>query len=397
MKRSLLILLTLFSLLPLTACRRRIMPDAEQIVYETYRQELPVTEPTEAPTTEPPEPTEPPEQHSEQPTQPSASETAQTPPPTVPAENGATVPSTEPTEPMEITVTLDANRGSCSVQELRVSVGAPYGRLPVAERSGFTFTGWFDSRNGGTRIDETTLVTVSQAHTLYAHWAARAGYAVIFDPNGGRLPSEESERLVYAGDAYGELPAPTRRGYDFAGWYTEKENGSAVQATDLFSETGTQTLYAHWDYNPFDYWSFFLENTTQQVYSCQQKSVYVEYDADGVTASYCSLLSAVGSYSVAQNREDMNVTDDWVLEKNPNVIVKIVSDFGTASGAYASMAARFPGAWILVVPGEAIYGSEAQQLYYRICFGKLLYPEWYTEAQPEVVGAELGVGGSIYG
>lgn len=400
MKRILLLVLLLFSVLSLTACRKRIMSDAEQIVYETYRQEVPVTEPTEVPTTEPSEPTEPPEQPSEQPTQPSVDEAEPIEPSSVPSEDGATVPSTEPTEPpepVEVTVTLDANKGNCSVQELSVSVGAPYGRLPVAERSGFTFTGWFDSRNGGTRIDEATIVTVSQDHTLYAHWSARAGYAVLFDPNGGRLPSEETERLVYAGDAYGELPVPTRRGYDFSGWYTEKENGSAVQATDLFSGSETQTLYAHWDYNPFDYWSFFLENTTQQVYSCQQRSVYVEYDTDGVTAGYCSLVSAVGSYSVAQNREDMNVTDDWVLEKNPDVIVKIVSDFGSAGAAYSAMAARFPGYRILIVPSAAVYGSDAQQLYYRICFGKLLYPEWYTEAQPDTVAAELGVSGSIYG
>ena len=211
------------------------------------------------------------------------------------------------------------------------------------------------------------------------------------------MASEEAQRLVYTGDAYGELPVPTRRGYDFSGWFTDAESGSAVLPTDLFTETDTQTLYARWEYDPFDYWTFFLENTTQQVYSCQQKSVYIEYDADGVTAAYCSLVSAIGSYSVAQNREDMNVTDEWVLEKNPDVIVKIVGDFANASAVYGSMSARFPGYRVLIVPSAAVYGTDAQQLYYRICLGKLLYPEWYTEAQPDTVAAELGVSGSIYG
>ena len=61
------------------------------------------------------------------------------------------------------------------------------------------------------------------------------------------------------------------------------------------------------------------------------------------------------------------------------------------------MCARFPGYRVLVVPGAAVYGSDVQTLYYQIYFGKLLYPEWYTEADISTVAAELGVSGSIYG
>lgn len=400
MKRILSFLLMLLLLFSLTACRRRITPDAEQVIHETYLQETPVTEPTEEttePSTEPS--TEPPAEPSTQPPE-TVSSSAPTEPETTPAEGGQPEPSTEPTEPtqtVEVTVTFDANRGTCAQESTVVQVGSAYGDLPAAERSGFTFTGWYDSKNGGTRIDSATVVTASEDHTLYAHWAARAAYVVIFDANGGRLPPEEQERLIYAGDAYGELPVPTRRGYDFLGWSTAPEGGDAVLPTDVFSGAETQTLYAQWRYNPFDYWSFFLENTTQQVYSCQQKSVYLEFDEDNVTTNYCALISATGSYNVAQNREDMTVTDEWVLEKNPDVIVKVVGDMGSADAVYHAMCARFPGYRVLVVPGAAVYGSAAQTLYYQICFGKLLYPEWYTEADTDTVAAELGVSGSIFG
>lgn len=396
MKQKIVILIgCILLLLPLTACRRRIMPDAERTIYETFLQETAVTEqPTEAP----PESTEP-STESEAPTEaPTISDTTETA--DASDGNGREVPLPEPTEqtqPTELTVTLDANRGACAQERLTVSTGKPYGTLPIAERVGYTFTGWYDSKNGGNRVESTTVVTAAQDHTLYAHWSARAGYAVLFDPNGGRMASEDTERSVYAGDTYGELPVPSRRGYDFEGWYTDAEGGTAVLPTDLFVGNATQTLYAHWRYNPFDYWSFFLENTTQQVYSCQQKSVYPEFDADGVTAGYCSLISAIGSYSIAQNREDPNVTDEWVLEKNPDAIVKIVGDFGNAAAFYSAMSARFPGYRVFVVPSAAVYGSDAQQLYYRIYLGKLLYPEWYTQADMDTIAAELGVGGSIYG
>ena len=100
---------------------------------------------------------------------------------------------------------------------------------------------------------------------------------------------------------------------------------------------------------------------------------------------------------MAQNRADLDVTAEWVMEKGPDVIVKVVSDMGAAAASYGAMTARFPGCRVLIVPGEAVYGSATQTLYYQLCFGKLLYPEWYAEVDTAVVAAELGTGGSIYG
>lgn len=400
MKRILLAVLPILLLLSLTSCRRRIMADAEQVIQETYLQETPETMPTEPPTeppTEQTEATEPPEPAVEQPSETDATAAPEPSEETVPGKGETEPEPTEPTEKVSVTVRFEPNHGSCGQESATVTVGDEYGSLPTAERDGFTFTGWYDRKNGGNRIDGATIVTTAADHTLYAHWSARSGYAVTFDANGGRLASDAAERLVYVGDTYGELPVPIRRGYDFSGWFTEAESGSMVQASDVFTAGSEQVLYAHWSYNPFDYWSFFLENTTQQIYSCQQKSVYVEFDEDHITTNYCSLISATGSYNVAQNREDMTVTDDWVLEKNPDVIIKLVSDMGSAASAYSAMSARFPGYRVLVLPSTAVYGSDAQVLYYRIAFGKQLYPEWYTEADMDTVSAELGASGSIYG
>lgn len=400
MKKFLVCFMAAVLLLLLGGCRRRIMPEAEQVIYETYLQQT--TEPSEAPDEPATEETQPPSVPETEPPVQEPDETAsaeQTTAATRPAEGGDPGPQepTQPPQPTEITVTLNANQGQCAVETVSAQVGAAYGDLPDATRGGYTFTGWYDRKNGGTRIDSATVVTLTADHTLYAHWAARAGYAVHFDPNGGRLSSDERERLVYSGDVYGDLPVPTRRGYSFNGWFTAADGGTQVRTEDCFSGSENQTLYAQWTYDPYDYWSFVLENTTEQVYSCQQRSVYLEFDADNVTTNYCALISATGSYNVAQNREDMNVTDEWVMEKGPDVIVKVVSDMGAAAASYGAMTARFPGCRVLIVPGEAVYGSATQTLYYQLCFGKLLYPEWYAEVDTAVVAAELGTGGSIYG
>ena len=51
---------------------------------------------------------------------------------------------------------------------------------------------------------------------------------------------------VIFGDTYGELPEPTREGYTFDGWYTEKDGGKLVEAGTEVSDKTAHTLYAHW-------------------------------------------------------------------------------------------------------------------------------------------------------
>lgn len=69
-------------------------------------------------------------------------------------------------------------------------------------------------------------------------------YQIYFDSNGGSSPV--NNKKVVQGQAYGELPEPTRTGYFFDGWYTAKSGGTQIVATTIVTITGDQTLYAHW-------------------------------------------------------------------------------------------------------------------------------------------------------
>ena len=46
--------------------------------------------------------------------------------------------------------------------------------------------------------------------------------------------------------AYGELPALSRDGYIFDGWYTAVRGGAKVEAATIVKITSAQTLYARW-------------------------------------------------------------------------------------------------------------------------------------------------------
>ncbi|MDO5812479.1 MAG: InlB B-repeat-containing protein [Bacillota bacterium] len=53
-----------------------------------------------------------------------------------------------------------------------VTYDQSYGRLANVERPGYTFVGWFTEENGGSEINESTIVKITQNTSIYAHWTA---------------------------------------------------------------------------------------------------------------------------------------------------------------------------------------------------------------------------------
>lgn len=71
-------------------------------------------------------------------------------------------------------VTFDAQGGSVTPASKSVTYGQPYGSLPVPVRAGYRFDGWFTVATGGTQVTAETVVTVTAAQTLYAHWTVQS-------------------------------------------------------------------------------------------------------------------------------------------------------------------------------------------------------------------------------
>ena len=67
---------------------------------------------------------------------------------------------------------------------------------------------------------------------------------VSFNANGGSVSKKSKQVLSEA--TYGALPKPTRKGYEFVGWYTKKQGGSLVKADTLVTSKNDSVLYAHW-------------------------------------------------------------------------------------------------------------------------------------------------------
>lgn len=151
--------------------------------------------------------------------------------------------------PVSVTypVTFNPNGGTVSTKSKNVTIGSPYGTLPTPTRTGYDFDGWYTRESSGIKVDKNTSVGTNPPTTLYAHWIAKK-YTVTLDANGGTVGMKS--RTATYGSEYPALPAPTREGYSFDGWYTQKTSGTKVDENTTVTTAANHTLYAHWHLTP---------------------------------------------------------------------------------------------------------------------------------------------------
>lgn len=140
------------------------------------------------------------------------------------------------------TVKFHANGGkNVSRTSIKVKYNSKAGKLPAAERLGYTLKGWYTKKSGGAKLSSATRITKSQ--TVYAQWKKAGTYTVKFNKNGGTKLSNTSLKVT-KNQAIAKLPTVQRKGYTLKGWYTKKSGGSKVTASTKIKKN--QTLYAQW-------------------------------------------------------------------------------------------------------------------------------------------------------
>ncbi len=135
--------------------------------------------------------------------------------------------------------------GACAEFRKEVRHGETYGALPAASRTGFTFLGWAMTREGGETISADDVVSAVADHVLYAQWSEeQISVTFALEACGGTVSPESL--TVTSGEPYGELPTPTREGYEFMGWFTASLGGAQVTAESVVSGGAVRCLYAQW-------------------------------------------------------------------------------------------------------------------------------------------------------
>ena len=117
--------------------------------------------------------------------------------------------------------------------------------LPNAIKTGYTFTNWYTSAQGGTSVGEANATyQPTEPITLYAHWNPNK-YMVTFDPVGGTVDGQPTKEVTF-GAPYNTLPTATHTEYAFKGWFTKREGGDEVKEDTEVTTPRDHTLYAHW-------------------------------------------------------------------------------------------------------------------------------------------------------
>lgn len=162
-----------------------------------------------------------------------------------------------------ISVALDYNGGRCNNANnttVTVPLGDSYSSTIsryTPTRDGFTFDGWTAAKDTDPVIDlTTTIASASSPKTLYAKWSPRK-YTVTLnldcsdevtgcDKRSFQIGKDET----YAQAGSTELgQTPVRTGYDFMGWYTDRNGkGTKIESgtSTAYGKTTDQILYAYW-------------------------------------------------------------------------------------------------------------------------------------------------------
>lgn len=136
----------------------------------------------------------------------------------------------------QYTITFDTQGGSeisAITQDYNTAVTAP--KKPT--KTGYTFTKW-----------DKTIPTVMPPEnmTITAVWAANS-YQIKWETDSGNFATTNAK--------YGStiaLPgAPSKTGYTFDGWWTEKTGGNRITDTTVYVTDGPSTYYAHWKINQY--------------------------------------------------------------------------------------------------------------------------------------------------
>ena len=159
--------------------------------------------------------------------------------------------------------------------------------------------------------------------------------------------------------------------------------------------------------------ALFLRMGLGSLYECEKGNVYLETGTPYVTASRTSslhgLITDAGGYNIAEKLQGNApvVETDWVVRKNPNVIVKFTDALGagvtSAAAAQAEIAllSSRPG-WEainaivnrrIVVLSNELLASDEGRLLAKLYIAEAMYPVLFASKSVSSIAAELEAAG----
>ncbi len=168
------------------------------------------------------------------------------------AYNGKTVTLYAIWEPITYKIKFNPGEGTGKMNTVTDVTYTKKVKLPsctFTAPKGKIFAGWAKKKNGtalytdGQKLQKLAKKD-GQTITLYAVWVKPETYKIKYVTNGGKL--KDTAKKKYVSGTGCTLEAPTKKGYKFAGWYTDKKCTKGKITVIKPWETGKKTFYAKW-------------------------------------------------------------------------------------------------------------------------------------------------------
>lgn len=297
-----------------------------------------------------------------------------------PHSTGSWNPSTPQTSYVTAKLDLNAKDAKCSRSSVSVKKGYTYGALPVPTRTDYDFEGWYTAKKGGSKVSSTTKVTTDKTHTLYAHWkkTEKKKYTITFDGNGeeDEVTLSSTEISVEEGGNYGDLPTAKRKKYSFSGWFTEASGGTQITKKTKFTANKDQTLYAHWEHDPYKWWKDEFEKSANGIDGESESSYLIDEDSEGDADKADSFLKECRIRKTEEGSE-------------PAVIIKFIKKYdeekaeAEAEALHEKYSETAADAKIIIVSTDAIYGGNEEKLLYMLTMLSDVYGSGYDLYEAE--------------
>lgn len=198
--------------------------------------------------------------------------------------------------PHSFTVTFDPAGGTVSTTYATMLCDEAFGLLPVPTKDYYHFLGWFTALEGGTVVDEGTVMTTSENITVYAHWELNPLSDWVL---ASTVPSDariEENKWTYTLTTRTESTDTSLSGYTQEGSYwIESQSGSFNYASFPGGFLNTHAIYR--EMNRAAYTANETETTKRTVTTARAGYIFWHwmYDCGQSSAGNRAIYNRIGT------------------------------------------------------------------------------------------------------
>ena len=206
------------------------------------------------------------------------------------------------------TISFNSNGGTILSNKI-YNYNEKINNIEIPSREGYIFSDWYTDSKYLTKFNYITMPSMNLI--LYAKWEKQK-YSITFNSNGGTFVNYIS---AYYNDIISEPQQPTKSGYVFAGWYSDKNFSKKYNFVAMGSKN--IVLYAKWN----KIYENNNSNSKKSINSKQNQEIYnINFESNGGNSvADIQSISGVKLIEPTSPIKDGYIFAGWYVDKALNI------------------------------------------------------------------------------